>query len=130
MVTRRPKKRLPKKTRELSASYSPNALATKAFVDLHQKIQDFILTYLKNFADPSNIDLDAPLPKQLNNVGVMAAIVEALRDEIQKPGWPVNAANFKLGGPELFGVMQGKTPKTLSYLVQFIYERARAAKRQ
>jgi len=56
----------------------------------------------------------------------MASVVKAFRQAIDDPVWHIDAAKFILGGPELFGAIQGKP---LSYLVQYIFQKAQRALR-
>lgn len=55
----------------------------------------------------------------------MDDLCEAVQDKIKD--WGGNPSDFKLEGPELFGVMQAKPTKKLSYLIQYVYEYVRAA---
>jgi hypothetical protein len=101
-------------------------LSTALLAELHHRIQDWILSYLENFADPASLDLREPLPKPVNKPGVMASLVGGFRQEIENPSWHVDPANFSLGGPELWSATQGKS---LSYLVQYVFQKAQRALR-
>jgi hypothetical protein len=104
--------------------------STKYFPDLHHRIQDFVLTYLEKFVDPSSLNLGSPIPKVINDARVMTSLVLALRQELADGDWPIDPAKFRLGGPQLYAAMQSTPPdppQLLSYLVQYIFERVRAA---
>jgi hypothetical protein len=103
------------------------AHATPLFVDLHKRIQEFVL---KDFSQVSNdVELNAPLPGPIQkSEPVMELLVHSFETAIANDSsWGVDPNKFTLTGKELYN--QAQNNHTVSYLIQFIYQRAHDALR-
>jgi hypothetical protein len=109
----------------VSASASPQLLATLHHVNLHQKLQDWIVAFFRRQADASKIQLEQPLPTPLDTADEMIMLVARLRTAIKTDSsWGIDLSKFSLNGQELEDAMHGKL---LCNIVQFVFARARAA---
>jgi hypothetical protein len=99
--------------------------ATRFFVDLHKRIQDFVLNEFSSYSN--DIDLNAPLPKPVNKVSVMEILVDDFEKEIDKDSsWGVDPNKLQLTGKDVYNAAQ---KHKVSYVVQFVYQRAHDALR-
>jgi hypothetical protein len=101
------------------------ARATALFADLHERVQKFVIDDLSAFTN--DLRLDSPLPAPVNKVPEMVVVVSDLEKAFTSDAsWGVDPAKFNLTGQQLWSATQGKN---LSYLVQFVYQRAHDALR-
>src|ERR1700722_17981130 len=107
--------RTPRQVKKDSLAFrSSLALArtTALFVDLHEKIKDFVFDDFEIYVDASGLKLDKPVPSPINKVAVMVNLVTALGKAFKDPDWGVDPQKFSLTGQELWSVTQ---KKDLSY---------------
>jgi hypothetical protein len=94
------------------------SLSTDYFVDLHERVQDFIL---KEFSKNSNeVVLDQPLPSVIDQVQYFRNVIQDFRRQISDPNnpWGVDAAKFSLTGQKFFNDTRGQI---VSRIVQYFY---------
>jgi hypothetical protein len=99
------------------------AHATPLFADLHDRIQNFVLDDLKDYQDAP--DPTKPIPDPLFKEPVLEILLGKLREAFASdPSWGVNSTKFHLTAKQLMNLAKGKS---LSYLIQIIYQRAHDA---
>jgi hypothetical protein len=95
--------------------------ATPLFVDLQQRIQDLVLDDFNKVSNDVELKALLPLPVRKNEQ-VMELLVHHLETSFTNDSsWGVDPNKFTLTGKQLFNKAQ---KNTVSYLVQFIYQRA------